>query len=142
MMAYGDAAGLCRGRKPDGLGPADRHLVWPAPLGRRDARSWHAGGDMAYLARRMEFVSNEAIVAAARAGGRVMTTAQDTRAAAGGRRRHEAVGSRQDRFLPCANRLAVELLAEILRDDPESAEALLLQGYLYDLWSIDQPDEA
>jgi hypothetical protein len=91
---------------------------------------------------RMEFVPDEAIVAAARGAGRVTATAQ-YRA-----RQREAVAAMKplDRaktaFAMREFDVARKLLAEILRDDPQCAEALLLQGYMYDLWCTNQPDEA
>jgi tetratricopeptide (TPR) repeat protein len=88
------------------------------------------------------FVAADDVFAAAKGAGRVLTTAQYRQ------RQQEIIAA-----LPLLDRAtaafamhqfdkAEPLLEKVLQDDPASAYALLLMGYLHDVWCLNQPDTA
>jgi hypothetical protein len=88
------------------------------------------------------FVSADDLLSTAKDVGRVLTTAQYRQ------RQREIIAAMRplDRakaaFSMHRFEAAEKLLDQVLADDPKSTEALLLMGYVYDLWCTNRPEEA
>ncbi len=90
----------------------------------------------------LRFIAADDLFAKAKSAGRVMTTAQYRQ------RQEECVAA-----MPLLDRAkavftmhrfdkAQSLLEQVLKDDPASAEALLLMGWLHDQWCMNEPETA
>ncbi len=88
------------------------------------------------------YVRNADFMAKAREAGRVMTTAEYLQRREAWMEALPALERAKLRFAMRRFDEAKMLLEEIIRVEPEHAEALLLLGWLHDEWCTDRPDEA
>ncbi len=121
-------------------------LGWPAGFppagGPRPPGAYPLGVPAGVWISGLRFIAAEDVLAAARRAGRVMTTAEYRK------RQEEIVAA-----MPPLDRAKAEftmhrfdaakaLLDEILKNDPASPEALLLMGWLHDIWCANEPETA